>query len=178
MTARSRARANDYRRRVDDIARAASLEFAPSAARSAVAPYALHQGKAWDLIARAAYRAAYSAAYQEAATSLLKLPDRDHLPDGSTWSTVAVDAAAAAASRAYAVAVFRQNAQRSSAAWLLRSLAHLLPADVRGRWLQEWAGEVATIEGRRAKVRYAWQTLRGLPGLAWTLWTSAAEAQR
>jgi hypothetical protein len=42
----------------------------------------------------------------------------------------------------------------------------LLPTATRARWLQEWAGELAALPTRRARARFAFQMLRGMPRLA------------
>lgn len=52
---------------------------------------------------------------------------------------------------------------------LLAAGAMLLPAEMRFRWFEEWLGELSALTGRGARVRFAAQTLRGVPALAVTL---------
>lgn len=42
----------------------------------------------------------------------------------------------------------------------------VLPAPTRGRWRQEWAGELATLPTRRERAAYLFQTVRAAPTLA------------
>jgi hypothetical protein len=52
---------------------------------------------------------------------------------------------------------------------VLRCGACLLPAAVRSRWVEEWRGELATLQTRRGRARFARQALRGMPRMAVTL---------
>ena len=52
---------------------------------------------------------------------------------------------------------------------LLATGAMLLPAQARLRWFEEWLGEFSVLPSRRARARFALQTLRGVPWLAITL---------
>jgi HD domain len=49
---------------------------------------------------------------------------------------------------------------------LLAAASALLPAAARARWCQEWRGELSVLPTRRARVRFAAQTLRGMARLA------------
>jgi len=53
--------------------------------------------------------------------------------------------------------------------WLLRHSTFLLPKPVRARWAEEWAGEMFALRTRAQRLRYAWQTIRGVPRLAVTV---------
>jgi hypothetical protein len=58
---------------------------------------------------------------------------------------------------------------RSPATRALGLAAILLPRARRARWLDEWAGELATLPTRRARARYVVQLALGMPRLAHTL---------
>jgi hypothetical protein len=49
---------------------------------------------------------------------------------------------------------------------MLAASAMILPPTTRGRWLEEWAGELSALPTRRARARFAVHTLRGMPRLA------------
>ncbi|MDP4509193.1 HD domain-containing protein [Nonomuraea turcica] len=53
--------------------------------------------------------------------------------------------------------------------------AIMLPAGARGRWLEEWLGELHALPGRRARWGFAVRLIAGMPRLARTL---RAEARR
>ncbi len=60
---------------------------------------------------------------------------------------------------------------------LLALTALLLPGPARGRWLEEWTGELSTLPTRRSRARFAVSTLTGMPAMAVTLrWRSPAQA--
>lgn len=55
---------------------------------------------------------------------------------------------------------------------LFEALAHILPADARERWAEEWTAEWVDLGERPLRTRVAflmWVTLRSLPSIAWTL---------
>jgi hypothetical protein len=55
---------------------------------------------------------------------------------------------------------------------LFEALAHILPADARDRWCEEWMAEWADLGDRPLRTRVAFLvrvTLGGLPSIAWTL---------
>ncbi|MEU6578286.1 hypothetical protein [Streptomyces sp. NPDC046805] len=55
---------------------------------------------------------------------------------------------------------------------LFEALAHILPADARDRWCEEWMAEWADLGERPLRTRVAWLlrvTLRSGPSCAWTL---------
>jgi GTP pyrophosphokinase len=52
---------------------------------------------------------------------------------------------------------------------VLALTALLLPGPARGRWLEEWTGELATLPSRPARARFALSMLAGMPALAVTL---------
>lgn len=55
---------------------------------------------------------------------------------------------------------------------LFGALAHILPADARDRWCEEWMAEWADLGERPLRTRVAFLirvTLGGLPSIAWTL---------
>lgn len=63
---------------------------------------------------------------------------------------------------------------------LFEALAHILPADTRGRWAEEWTAEWIDLGESPLRTRVAFLirvTLRGLPSIAWTL-RFAARRQR
>ena len=179
MSARLRCLVAARRARVHPTAMDASRALAPSAAESAVAPYELEQAQVRAVLHDRAYDAAFRAAYRAVATELLGAEQTDPRPDEQIWSAAAVDAAVDAAGRAHAGVMLHRFVERSVGTSSLNLLARLLPAADRGRWLREWIGEAATLPGRRAQSRFAWQTVRGLPELAWTLWfPETAERRR
>ncbi|MCK2217372.1 HD domain-containing protein [Actinomadura sp. ATCC 31491] len=49
---------------------------------------------------------------------------------------------------------------------VLRTGAVLLPRRARGRWLEEWLGELHALPGRRARARFALGLLAGMPRMA------------
>ena len=51
----------------------------------------------------------------------------------------------------------------------LRVAATLLPGHARARWLEEWAGELATLPTRRARLGFVVRLLPGVPRLAITV---------
>ncbi|MGP3956607.1 HD domain-containing protein [Nonomuraea sp. 3N208] len=51
--------------------------------------------------------------------------------------------------------------------------AIMLPAEARGRWLEEWLGELHALPGRRARLGFAVRLIAGMPRLARTLRTEA-----
>jgi HD domain len=57
---------------------------------------------------------------------------------------------------------------------LLAAASALLPAAARTRWCQEWLGELSVLPTRRARVRFAAQTLLGMARLAVILHWPAA----
>jgi hypothetical protein len=59
---------------------------------------------------------------------------------------------------------------------LFEALAHVLPADSRERWAEEWTAEWVDLGERRLRTRVAFLmrvALRSLPSIAWTLRLSA-----
>ncbi|GAA4954875.1 hypothetical protein HD597_001459 [Nonomuraea thailandensis] len=52
--------------------------------------------------------------------------------------------------------------------------ASMLPAAARPRWLEEWLGELLTLPGGRARLRFALWLLAGMPRMALTLRRQAA----
>lgn len=55
---------------------------------------------------------------------------------------------------------------------LFEALAHILPADARERWAEEWTAEWLDLGEQPLRTRVAflmWVTLRSLPSIAWTL---------
>lgn len=52
---------------------------------------------------------------------------------------------------------------------ILSSTAALLPSAARGRWLEEWSGELHALQSRRQRVQFTLQLMYGLPRLAVTL---------
>ncbi len=52
---------------------------------------------------------------------------------------------------------------------LLGFMAILLPRHAQRRWREEWTAELSMLPRRRERARFAWQTLAGVPRLAWTL---------
>jgi GTP pyrophosphokinase len=52
---------------------------------------------------------------------------------------------------------------------ILSTTTRMLPAATRPRWQQEWAAELSALPTRRARARFALQTLRGTPHLTMTL---------
>jgi hypothetical protein len=56
---------------------------------------------------------------------------------------------------------------------LLAGASALLPAAARARWCQEWLGELSVLPTRRARVRFAAQTLLGMARLAVALYRPA-----
>lgn len=53
--------------------------------------------------------------------------------------------------------------------WTLKVAAVLLPGPVRARWLEEWAGELATLPSRRSRTAFIAQIILGIPRLSLTL---------
>ncbi|WP_187414331.1 HD domain-containing protein [Nonomuraea sp. PA05] len=47
--------------------------------------------------------------------------------------------------------------------------AIMLPADVRGRWLEEWLGELLALPGGRARLTFVFWLMAGMPRMALTL---------
>ncbi|MGW3684492.1 hypothetical protein [Streptomyces prasinus] len=66
-----------------------------------------------------------------------------------------------------------QTSRRLQRARLLfEALAHILPADARDRWCEEWMAEWADLGERPLRIRVAFLlrvTLGSLPSIAWTL---------
>jgi hypothetical protein len=60
---------------------------------------------------------------------------------------------------------------------LLAAASALLPAPARARWRQEWLGELSVLPTRRARVRFAAQTLAGMARLAVILHRPARRKQ-
>jgi HD domain-containing protein len=52
---------------------------------------------------------------------------------------------------------------------MLAVTALLLPGPARARWLEEWTGELSTLETRRSRARFAMSLLAGMPAMAVTL---------
>jgi hypothetical protein len=52
---------------------------------------------------------------------------------------------------------------------MLALTALLLPGPARGRWLDEWTGELNTLPTRRSRARFAVSMLAGMPAMAVTL---------
>jgi hypothetical protein len=52
---------------------------------------------------------------------------------------------------------------------VLRCGARILPATVRSRWVEEWRGELATLQTRRGRAGFARGALRKMPRMAVTL---------
>ncbi|GAA3539308.1 hypothetical protein GCM10022419_019170 [Nonomuraea rosea] len=52
---------------------------------------------------------------------------------------------------------------------VISAVAILLPAGARGRWLEEWLGELHALPGRRARLGFAARLVAGMPRMARTL---------
>jgi hypothetical protein len=95
----------------------------------------------------AARRADLAAAKLERARHLEGLPER---PKGASTRTGA------------------QRAPAASISLLILGVV-LLPTHQRPRWLEDWRGELGTLETRWARFRFVRQLLGGMPRMAWTL---------
>ena len=52
---------------------------------------------------------------------------------------------------------------------LLGLMVLVLPRHAQQRWREEWTAELSVLSSRRERARFAWETLAGVPRLAWTL---------